>query len=208
MAIKPRDSADVWLIKTFIARHGLRLVGFFPQAPAGPLRCDGRAGNLTRIPFGATMTARGDRWVTPSEKARLRYYKPVEGSAAYKAQETVRNNAGVYEDRLSVQSSGMSLEGKLPERHCLNPECLKGIAAKKHHNIEYCGAKCRERAKELRRLARKSQAVRPPHYRNESGISADLIHDTKGLEAGVISPHISRGIVSNDCTEELSVYQQ
>jgi hypothetical protein len=193
-----RDPADVLLIQRFIARHGLRLVGFLPQLPAGPFRCDGllwppnpARPNLTRFPFRFAMDKAGKRWVTPSEEARLRIYEPVEGEASYRAQEAVRNNAGVYEDRLSVQESGMSLgngkyyrgnvpesqklpkEGELPERHCLNPECLKEIAAKKHHNVKYCGSKCEARAKELRRLDRKSQAARPSRYRNESEIIAE-----------------------------------
>jgi hypothetical protein len=104
-------------------------------------------------------------------------------------------------------------EGKLPERSCANPECMLEIEG--HHNTKYCpddpskrpGEQCRERAKELRRLDRKSQAGRPILYRNESDISADLTNDNSQLETGVISPHISRGIVSKDCPAEVAAYQ-
>jgi hypothetical protein len=169
------------LIQNFIARHGLRL-----------------------IPPGAAATAAGKRWVTPSEEARLRHYKPVPGDATYKAQEQIRLDAGVYEDRLSVQESEMSLsegkyarlawdstikgyrqavpksqklpkEGKLPDRPCQNPECFNEIDEKEHHNVKCCSAKCTARAKELRRLDRKNQkAGRPIHYRNESDVSAAI----------------------------------
>jgi hypothetical protein len=226
------------LIQNFLARHGLRLIGFFPKVRAGRLICNGAVQNgLTVASPRETKTAKGDRWVTPSEEARLRRYNPISGEAAHAAQEKIRRDAGVYEERLSVTESGMSLgdgknyrlswdgaykayrkavpesqklpkEGKLPERHCRNPECLKEIGEKKHHNIEYCGSLCRERAKELRRRHKVNQTGRPIIYRNESDVSADLTSDTKQLETDVISPHIYRGIVSKDCPEEVAVYQQ
>jgi hypothetical protein len=174
--------------------------------------------------------------VTPSEEARLRQYKPVVGEAAYRAQQTIINDAGVYEDRLSVQSGWMSLaetkhsrlswdsvekaygqavpksqklprEGELPERHCQNPECMGAIGEKRHHNVKFCNDKCCARAKELRRLDRKSQAGRPLRYRNESDVSADLTNDASQLETDVIAPNMYRGILSNDCPAEVAVYQ-
>jgi hypothetical protein len=238
IAPKPTDPAVDMMVKTFLSRHGLRLVGFFPKVRAGKFLCNGpqRGLGLTRFPFGATTTKAGDRWVTPSEEARLRRYKPIPGEAAYAAQEKIRRDAGVYEDRLSVQGGWMSLaegkhsrlswdntikayrqavpksqklpkEGVLPERSCQNPECMLEI--KGHHNVQYCNAKCTARAKELRRLDRKNQqAGRPILYRNESDVSADLTHDISQLETGVISPHISRGIFSKDCPVEVVVYPQ
>jgi hypothetical protein len=240
IAPKPTDPAVDMMVKTFLSRHGLRLVGFFPKVRAGKFLCNGpqRGLGLTRFPLGATTTKAGDRWVTSSEEARLRRYKPIPGEAAYAAQEKIRRDAGVYEDRLSVQGGWMSLadgkysrlswagankayrqavpesqklpkEGELPERHCQNPECLKEIGAKRHHNVQYCNAKCTARAKELRRLDRKNQkAGRPIHYRNESDVSDDLINDTSQLETRVISPHTSRRIFSKDCAEEVAAYQQ
>ena len=246
LAPKPRDPADVLMILTFLSRHGLRLIGFFPQVRTGRFLCDGsshgfrRTGPrplgaekcLTRVPPRAVVTKGGARWVTPSEEKRLRYYTPVPGEAAYAAQERILQDTGVYEDRLSVQSGGMSLaddkysrlaydsatdtyrpfipnsqklpkEGVLPERSCGNPECLGEIKPPKnskkpvHHNIQYCGAKCTARAKELRRLDRKNQKAKPILYRNELGLAPDLTSDTSQLETGFISPHIGRGIVSN-----------
>jgi len=242
IAPKRRDPADALLIQTFLAKHGLaRLAGIFSPTNQRDqtFRCLTDVSpeppdkhGLTRWPPGVATTDQGKRYASEYEEARLRYYKPVPGEAAYKAQENIRRDAGVYEDRLSVTESGMSLgdgknyrlswdgakavpesqklpkEGKLPERHCQNPECLKEIGEKKHHNIEYCGAKCRERAKELRRRHKVNQASRPILYRNESDVSADLTNDTSQLETGVISPHISRGIVSKDCPAEVAVYQQ
>jgi hypothetical protein len=248
MAIKPRDPTVGMLIQNFIAKHGLRLVGFFPKSAPGRFLCDGYSdglprpshrplgvqNGLTRIPPRAAMTKEGKRWVTPYEEARLRRYNPVEGEAAYREQEALRNMA--YEDRLSVQASGMSLadgnprmvwdnatrayrqvapksqklpqEGQLPERHCQNPECLKEIGAKRHHNIKYCNDACTARAKELRRLHEIRQDGRPILYRNESDVFSDFTNDTSRLETGVISPHISRGIVPKDCPAEVAVYQQ
>jgi hypothetical protein len=202
IAPKPTDPAVDMMVKTFLSRHGLRLVGFFPKIRAGKFLCNGpqKGIGLTRFPVGATTTKAGDRWVTPSEEARLRHYKPVPGEAAYKAQQTVLNDAGVYEDRLSVQGGWMSLaagkhsrlswdsaiktyrqavpksqklpkEGVLPERSCQNPECMREIEG--HHNVRFCNAKCTARGKELRRLDRKNQkAGRPIHYRNESDDSS------------------------------------
>jgi hypothetical protein len=211
MAPKPRDPADVMLIQNFIARHGLRLSGFFPQVRAGRFLCDGlprphsaprppgAEKGLTRVPPRVTVMEAGKRWVTPSEEARLRYYKRGVGEVSssvdivpvHRAQDDALKLAGVYEDRLSVQSSGMSLsdgrysrpswvrdsqklpkEGPLPDRHCLNPECLKEIGAKRHHNKQYCDAKCSARAKELRRRDKRKQAGRPVMYRNESDVSS------------------------------------
>ena len=255
IAPKPTDPAIDMMVKTFLSRHGLRLVGFFPKVRAGKFLCPdscpgelenarktGRKGSrrglgLTRFPFGATTTKAGDRWVTPSEQARLRHYnKPIPGEAAYAAQEKIRRDAGVYEDRMSVQGGWMSLaegkhsrlswdstikayrqavpksqklpkEGVLPERSCQNPECM--LAIEGHHNRHYCNAKCTARAKELRRLDRKNQqAGRPILYRNELGSTPDFTHDISQLETGVISLHISRGIVSKDCPAEIAAYQQ
>jgi hypothetical protein len=244
MAPKWRDPAAVLLIQTFIARHGLRLVGFLPQLPARPFRCDGPLWpptpwrpDLTRFPPRATVTDKGKRYSSQYEEARARRYKPVEGEAAYKAQEKIRNNAGVYEDRLSVQESEMSLgdgkysrlawdstnkvyrqavpksqklpkEGKLPERSCQNPECVLEIDENRHHNVKYCDDECAARGKELRRLHRNKLARRPILYRNESDVSVDLTNDTSQLEQDVISPHINRGIVSKDCPAEVVVYPQ
>jgi len=236
MAPKPRDSVVGMMIQNFIARHGLRLVGFFPQVRAGRFLCDGsphglpRRGprplgaekGLTRVPPRAIVTKAGDRWVTPYEEARLRHYTPVPGDAAYKAQVTIRSEASVYADRLSVQASPMSLadgkhyrravpesqklprEGVLPERHCQNPECLKEIDEKRHHNVQYCNAKCTARAKELRRLQRKNREDgRPILYRNESDVSDDFSNDTNQLETSMVSPHICAEMFSEDCPVEI-----
>jgi hypothetical protein len=229
---------ELALIQKFLARHGLRLVGFFPRVRAGRLICNGAVENgLTMVSPRETKTATGDRWVTPSEEARLRRYKPIPGEAAYAAQEKIRRDAGVYEDRLSVTESGMSLgdgkyyrlswdstkrayrhavpksqklpqDGELRERCCQNPEHMVPLDENLHHNVKYCSASCAARAKELRRRHKVSQAVRPIVYRNESDVSADLTNDTNQLETGVISPHISRGIISADGSAEVDVYQQ
>jgi hypothetical protein len=244
ITIKTRDPT-LLLIQTFIARHGLRLVGFFPQVQQGRIYCDGRTKRgtrplgaqkgLTRIPSRATMTDEGKRFVSLYEESRARRYKPVTGEAAYREQADIRSMA--FEDRLSVQASGMSLadgnprmmwdkaikgyrqvvpdsqklprEGELTERHCLNPECLDPIDENQHHNIKYCDDECAARAKELRRLQRKiRKAGQPILYRNESDVPTVLSNDTNQLETGVISHHISRGIVSKDCPAEVAVYQR
>jgi hypothetical protein len=239
IAIKPRDPTFL-LIQAFIARHGLRLVGFFPQVQQARFYCDGRTkrgprplgtqAGLTRIPPRATMTDQGKRFVSLYEEARARRYKPVTGEAAYREQAAIRSMA--YEDRLSVQASGMSLadgdpwmmwdkaikayrrvvpesqklpaEGELKGRRCDNPECFLEIDENQHHNRKYCDEECEARAKELRRLDRKKEASRPHLYRNETDVSTDLTNDISQLEKEIISPHISREIIPNDCTEELA----
>jgi hypothetical protein len=223
IAIKHRDPTDVLSIRFFIARHGLaKLAGFAPV-----VRRIGQALGLTRCPQGAVNTERGERSVTPYEEARLRYYPPVIGEAAYRAQETIRNNAGVYADRLSVTASAMSLgdgkysrlsrndrrvvaesqklpkEGKLPERHCQNPECLKEIKPGRHHNIKYCNDTCTARAKEFRRL----QKSRQPLYRNEPCATVDFPNDINQLDPIVVPPHMSIGIISKDRPAKVPVYQ-
>jgi hypothetical protein len=237
MTPKPRDPTADLMIRTFIARHGLRLVGFFPQVRASRFYCDGRTSQgprplgsqngLTRIPPRATVTGAGKRYVLEMSDDRM------VGEADYRAHKKGLSLAAAHD--LSLQGSlGMSLaegkhsrlswdpdekvyrhaipqahklpeEGILPERHCQNPECLKGIDEKKHHNIEYCGAKCRERAKELRRRHKVSQAGQPLLYRNESDPSADLTNDINQLQKGLIGPRISIGLVSK---VEAAVYQQ
>jgi hypothetical protein len=84
-------------------------------------------------------------------------------SGVYRAQDAAISMAGVFEEGLSIQSSGMSLaenqtlstemgscqqglppsdpqisensrrKAKLPDRHCQNPECLKEIDEDSHH---------------------------------------------------------------------------
>jgi len=273
MTTKPRDPADATLIQNFIARHGLRLVGFFPKVLPGGFLCNGVAGGpaalwmrelrwseglLVRpihrsqngiIKFlpGEVSTKAGKRWMEPSEQAELRRYKtgfskPADSSGGlmhttggeasrsgvYRAQDAAISMAGVFEEGLSIQSSGMSLaeikhsrlrwdpankvyrqaipksqklptEGKLPDRHCQNPECLKEIDEDSHHNVQYCNAKCTARAKELRRRHEKREAKRSLVYRNESVVAADLLNNIKHLDGEIVSPHISIGRFSEDC---------
>jgi hypothetical protein len=225
IAIKTRDP----MIQAFIARHGLRLVGFFPQVQQARFYCDGRTkrgprplgaqAGLTRIPPRATMTDEGKRFVSLYEEARARRYKPVTGEGAYREQAAIRNMA--YEDGLSVQSSGMSLadgnprmtwdkaikayrrvlpesqklpeEGELPERHCLNPECMLEIDKDSHHNIKYCDDECAARAKELRRLDRKiRKASGSILYWNESDVADDLTNDTRAARKIIPLPEFVR----------------
>jgi hypothetical protein len=225
MALKPRDPADVLLTKTFLAKHGLARLSLHTRqhdqirclTTVSPALPDQRG--LTRWPLHLAITDKGKRYCSPYEEAQLRYYKPVQGEAAHRAQESNRRDLGVYDDHLSITERGMSLgegkhsrlswddfkkayrqsvpdfqelphEGKLPERHCQNPECLKDIGGM-HHNVRFHNDACRARAKELRRLDRKG---RDDRYRNESDVTADLTNDNSQLETAVTSPHMYREI--------------
>jgi hypothetical protein len=129
-------------------------------------------------------------------------------------EEVVISLADIYDNRMAIQGGWMSLaeakhsrlrwdplekcyrkaipdsqklpvEGKLPDRHCLNPECLLPIDEDAHHNVMYCSEAHRERAKELRRRDR----VR--HGKPTSKQADQIPFTGMNLHSSVISETIS-----------------
>ena len=131
MLPKKRDPAIAAMILAFIAKNGV--------AKLPPGFADGYTGQL---------------------KDDAQYYRGRQqiGSSRHKAIEAIRKSG--YTDNLSIVGGFLSLDGKLHDRHCALPSCLKRLDDDKPPQTKYCNNTCsqkdRRRLKALDKIAANS----------------------------------------------------